>query len=169
MPAPSAGVLGEIIAKDGETVAVGALLGGQIPAVIREVVERSKLDAIRLSDGGSLVITEEALLAAAESMSYHWGLLGKDEDKRSSADKLMDALGVAMRERLGDEGLAEAVEHATHFARQSRDYAQLGARHAGAVKETLGEAADIAKETHEMIEEIGEDVSFVKEKIKSRF
>src|SRR5262245_37927695 len=27
VPAPSAGVLGEIIAKDGETVAVGALLG----------------------------------------------------------------------------------------------------------------------------------------------
>src|SRR6202046_1407757 len=30
VPAPSAGVLGEISAKDGETVAVGALLG-QIP------------------------------------------------------------------------------------------------------------------------------------------
>src|SRR5436305_13903616 len=27
VPAPSAGVLGEIVAKDGETVAVGALLG----------------------------------------------------------------------------------------------------------------------------------------------
>ena len=35
VPAPSAGTLGEIVAKDGETVAVGALLG-QIKESLKE-------------------------------------------------------------------------------------------------------------------------------------
>ena len=34
VPAPSAGVLGEISAKDGETVAVGALLGVALMALL---------------------------------------------------------------------------------------------------------------------------------------
>lgn len=56
--------------SDGESLAeVGKLLNGHIPAVIREVVERSKLSAIgRLEDGHPLQLTGKDLVAAGKSM-----------------------------------------------------------------------------------------------------
>jgi transitional endoplasmic reticulum ATPase len=86
---------------------IGAKLAGQIPAVIREVVERSKLYAINLTNGAEeLVVSQDALLAAAEPMAYHWGLMQEGGDKRSTADRMMDAVGAALNERLigGGEG-----------------------------------------------------------------
>src|SRR5512134_2139243 len=81
-------------------------LAGKIPAVIREIVERSKLAAIRLnpSDDGMLV-TDEALSYAAQEMQEHVDLLTpKPEDKRSETVKAADALAEAMRYAV-DQGL----------------------------------------------------------------
>lgn len=74
---------------------VGDVLAGQIPAVIREVVERSKLSAISRQKGfGPLVLTESDLLIAANGMMEHLALMKEKEvDTRSTYEKAADILG----------------------------------------------------------------------------
>jgi transitional endoplasmic reticulum ATPase len=57
-------------------------LAGQVPAAIREVVERAKLSAIKLSNGEDASITVDAVADAADSMHHQLVLLdrGKDRD-----------------------------------------------------------------------------------------
>ena len=76
-------------------VQVGAVLDGQIPAVIREVVERSKLSAISRQKGvGPLTLTESDLLIAAHGMMEHLTLMKeKVRDERSNEEKAADILG----------------------------------------------------------------------------
>lgn len=77
-----------------------ALLAGKIPAVIREIVERSKLAAIRLNEtDDTLVVTDDALVFAAEEMEEHVRLLTpKEEDTRSETVKAADTLAGVIRE-----------------------------------------------------------------------
>lgn len=72
-------------------------LAGKIPAVIREVVERSKLAAISLTPAGqSLVVDDAALSFAAQEMEEHVSLLTpKPEDHRSETVKAADVLAAA--------------------------------------------------------------------------
>lgn len=87
----------KLIPEDETLLQIGEKLDGQIPAVIREVVERAKLFAISLANGeAGWKVTEEALLASAESMTYHQGLMAKEGDERSPADKVLDAIGEAL-------------------------------------------------------------------------
>jgi transitional endoplasmic reticulum ATPase len=76
------------------------VLGGNIPAVIREAVERSKLRAIRLTpEGEPLVVTDRALALAAKEMANHIRLLTpKEADNRSETVKAADVLAEAARE-----------------------------------------------------------------------
>lgn len=68
--------------------AVGQGLAGRIPAVIREVVERSKLSAIsRLNPGDQLGLTAEDLDAATEGMLMHLQLLEPKAKERPFAAK----------------------------------------------------------------------------------
>lgn len=72
---------------------VGILLAGQVPAVIREAVERAKLSAIKLSGGRAHEITVDALKDAAESMAHQLVLLNagraKDTDMKTAYEKLV--------------------------------------------------------------------------------
>jgi transitional endoplasmic reticulum ATPase len=74
---------------------VGEKLKGQIPAVIREVVERSKLAAVgRLNPGEELLLGAPDLEFAADEMLNHLRLMmPKPEDTRSDAEKGADTLG----------------------------------------------------------------------------
>lgn len=76
---------------------VGEKLAGQIPAVIREVVERSKLAAVaRLNPDGSEKLLLEAtdLEFAADEMLRHIELMTpKPEDTRSPIEKAAETLG----------------------------------------------------------------------------
>lgn len=64
---------------------VGSHLQGQIPATIREVVERSKLSML---SGGREILVENDLLIAAKGMTRHLELLnGKPEDNESDYEK----------------------------------------------------------------------------------
>jgi transitional endoplasmic reticulum ATPase len=78
-----------ILANGEDLTEVGVHLAGQIPAVIRECVERSKLHALRLSQPGEEVrITSEALLSAAMEMEFALNLLvPKAADTRSEVVK----------------------------------------------------------------------------------
>jgi transitional endoplasmic reticulum ATPase len=81
-----AGVLLPASAK----VAVAAKeLSGQIPATIRECVERAKLGMI---GRGDQVLVDEDLVIAAQTMKAHLALLNRDTKKESDADKLANSL-----------------------------------------------------------------------------
>jgi transitional endoplasmic reticulum ATPase len=85
---------GTLAPKDDYT-AVGQKLAGQIPAVIREVVERSKLATLsRIGDTEPLVIRAIDLEFAADEMLAHLELLKeKPADERSDVEKAADRLG----------------------------------------------------------------------------
>lgn len=78
----------------------GEWLAGKIPAVIREVVERSKLAAISLTpNDADLVVGDAALAFAAREMEDHVALLTpKPEDRRSETVKAADILATVARE-----------------------------------------------------------------------
>ena len=94
-----------------DLVEVGLSLAGQIPAVIREVTERSKLAAIHRSVTGSeLIIQPEDLLASARSMISHLALLQPEPvDPRSDIEKAAAVLAEA-RPSLNGSGIASREE-----------------------------------------------------------
>lgn len=82
---------------------VGTLLSGEIPAIIREVVERSKLAALRRG-GDCLKLTANDIEVTARSMKNHMQLLKNPEpDERSNeelaAAKIADGLVEAAKIR----------------------------------------------------------------------
>jgi transitional endoplasmic reticulum ATPase len=86
------------------------LLAGTIPAVIREVVERSKLAAIRLHDNDDeLFVDDAALVFAAEEMAEHVRLLTPaEEDKRSETVKAAEIIATVGREAI-EKGVAVSL------------------------------------------------------------
>lgn len=80
---------------------IGAALAGQIPATIREVVERSKLGMIS-RDG--IRITEQDLLIAARGMFGHLDLLNKADKKETSEERLARGLQEVLGLRAVDDG-----------------------------------------------------------------
>lgn len=84
---------GNIIAKDEDLVSAAKRLDGQIPAIIREVVEKAKLSAIRRTEGKEFMLTGPDLDHAAKSMLGHLELLKpKPEDKRTENEKAAKVL-----------------------------------------------------------------------------
>jgi len=88
------------IAEDDPMTESRELLAGNIPAVIREAVERSKLRVIsRTKDGDPEIVTDADLAAAAREMANHIQLLTPAEpDKRSEVVKAAEVLAEAARE-----------------------------------------------------------------------
>jgi transitional endoplasmic reticulum ATPase len=95
---------GELIDFNAPLETVGQALAGQIPAVIREVVERSKLSAISRQLGvGSLHLTESDLMIATTGMMEHLNLMKvKEPDTRSYREKAADRLGSHIKDGLRD-------------------------------------------------------------------
>src|SRR5262245_10764016 len=80
-----------------DLTAVGYDLAGQIPAMIREVVERAKLGAISRGQGAALKLSATDLRIAARGMVRHQALLlPKPEDKRSDMEKAAQVLADAI-------------------------------------------------------------------------
>lgn len=82
-----------IIDVDANLTAVAHKLAGQIPAIIREAVEYSKLAAINDSAGGELVVRTEHLEAAVSQMLVHAELLRDPDPDRSDMEVLGEAIG----------------------------------------------------------------------------
>lgn len=80
-----------LVADNENLTEVGNILSGQIPAVIRECVERSKLTALKNSQGhtnGGLVITATDLIEAAKTMTLQLDLLKEIEPSKSIEENL---------------------------------------------------------------------------------
>lgn len=77
---------GKLLAPNSDLSGAGDLLAGEIPAIIREVVERSKLAALRRE--GELKLEGSDIEVTAKSMKAHMNLLKTSEpDKRSEREK----------------------------------------------------------------------------------
>ncbi len=78
---------------------VGQKLSGQIPAVIREAVERSKLAAVRrLKKGEKLLLKAADLEFAADEVLRHVALMTpKPEDERTPIEKAADTVARALQ------------------------------------------------------------------------
>src|SRR5690606_29618018 len=85
---------GNLLEANQDLTNVGKQLEGQIPAVIREVIDRSKLSAIRRTKSNNAKINAADLETAARGMILHMQLLkGKTIDTRTEAEKATDVLG----------------------------------------------------------------------------
>jgi transitional endoplasmic reticulum ATPase len=86
---------GTLLNANEDLTAVGAAIEGQIPAVIREVVERSKLEVITRTGAPAAIgsIQTDDLLAAVATMDNQRKLLTpKPVDNRSPVEKAADTL-----------------------------------------------------------------------------
>lgn len=82
-----------LINKDETLMEVGQMLGGHIPAVIREVVERAKLSAVaRLGKGEDLSLSESDLIVATRSMLAQTKLIAPPKEPLHP----MEIFGTAM-------------------------------------------------------------------------
>ena len=108
-------VYGRKLIKPGEDLTqAGLALAGRIPAVIREVVERSKLYAIGRAPGAEFYLTDTDIVRSAKGMAHHLELLdGKPEAEPSAGDQLAGAFGRVINHHLGngaDGGLQQQIE-----------------------------------------------------------
>jgi transitional endoplasmic reticulum ATPase len=88
----------DMLAKDANLDSVASLLAGEIPATIREVVERSKMAAIATASNGRLALTDRALEIAARGMRAHLELLKPQPvDTRSDIEKAATEFALAMK------------------------------------------------------------------------
>jgi len=60
---------GPLLAPDVDLAYMGQVCEGLIPSSINEVCERAKLSALSMSDGKSVLLTEESIIYAAQSVS----------------------------------------------------------------------------------------------------
>ena len=89
----------KLIKPDEDLTAAGEALAGRIPAVIREVVERSKLYAISRAPGMEFFLSGIDIVRSAKGMEHHLKLLdGEQPEEQTAGDKLVTAL----KEIVGD-------------------------------------------------------------------
>ncbi len=70
---------GKLLAPDADLAVASEKLAGQIPATIREVVERSKLHGVSRSGDDKVKLTGEDLASAAVGMAHHLSVLNRDK------------------------------------------------------------------------------------------
>lgn len=112
---------GLLRATDAEMQPVGEALAGQIPATIREAVERGKLAAIVRLDGSAQEINlypQDMLIAAASMKAQLKYMEVPPEDTRQPVEKAADSLASAIRDaaRVSGKGIEAATNGASSAA-----------------------------------------------------
>lgn len=126
-------------------------LAGQIPAVIREAVERAKLYALSENDDGQ--VTDTALFNAVQGMKEHLNLLYKKDDEPSNAELLEKSIGKAVAKAVGlDESIAEEVEETKNMVVRNAEDMRRRLSKTQEIAIAARNAAATAAETAENIE-----------------
>jgi SpoVK/Ycf46/Vps4 family AAA+-type ATPase len=99
---------------------VGRALAHQIPAIIREVVERAKLRALTRSEGSSSIVVAQDLVETAESYLRTQARLNPPAEKEQD---FMYQFGSGFGQEVAK---AVAVEAARYFAQMHFDPSQNG-------------------------------------------
>lgn len=149
-----------------DLTAVGEALAGNIPATIREVVERSKLAMI--GNGRERVVAED-LLVAAKGMERHLTLL-KDIPPQPTPEHLLGAaFGKIVEERLGGGNLEATMDRLGRqlmensmvnviAAKKSSEAAAAGTRAiTGAMKDLTERVATVGDQVEEIHDKVVED------------
>jgi transitional endoplasmic reticulum ATPase len=99
---------GDSVDKDADFTRIGELLAGNIPAVVEEVVRRSKLAQLALTPPGQKlgIISEQALISSAQTMAHQLDLLKKRSMPVALAPTV-DGLLMAMIERAAGNGVEQ--------------------------------------------------------------
>lgn len=109
----------KLIKKDEDLTAAGEILAGRIPAVIREVVERSKLYAIGRAPGAEFFLTDADIVRSAKGMEHHLKLLdGAPPVEQSAGDKLASAFADMIKEHLNG-GSSETIMGQLNYLRDT--------------------------------------------------
>jgi len=95
-----------MLAEGEDLTEVGETLAGQIPAMIREVVERSKMGMLV---SGKDTISSQNLLTAARGMANHRRLLEKKAPEPTPAEKLARALREVLELQPRDPGVDDEM------------------------------------------------------------
>jgi len=161
-------------------------LAGQIPATIREVVERSKLAALHRAGGGGgdFYLLDADLTAAARGMKHHLDLLNRPLDRvLSPAEKLGQAMAELVSRAVSGEdaetehdvddvfevatdtesrvmALHESVSELKAIAAESG-----GGGGGGGGGGLPADAARMLKDTYARVKDVQEDVEEIKEKV----
>lgn len=99
-----------LVAEDANLDTVAERLSGNIPAVIRECVERAKLSAIRLSNGqGGCSISQAALEDASEGMQNQLDLLNQDNTKKAPVLEAVEVLAGAFAHATTQNGMGPLI------------------------------------------------------------
>jgi len=113
-----------LVASEEDLTKVGDKLAGNIPAVIREVVERAKLAAIdRTNPGEPFSISGSDLVISVDSMLTHLELLApQPEDARSDVEKAAETLGERVL-----TGMVQAAEQRVSGVAKKQNHGSNGA------------------------------------------
>lgn len=138
-----------LIASDESLEAAGNHLQGQIPATIREVVERSKLAMISRGDNS---LVENDLLIAAKGMTRHLELLnGKPEENASDEE----AFGKALVKLVNGGNIQEESVKTRETVRMARNKIQSQIDgECGEIKSIQSKVAKNTKKVAEQVDEI---------------
>jgi hypothetical protein len=98
---------GKLLVSDTDIKAASKELAGQIPASIRECVERAKLGMIGRED---TKLSDSDLVTAAKTMKNHLALLNKDNKKQSNAEKLAESLHAVVSNDHGNDEKLDGIE-----------------------------------------------------------
>jgi transitional endoplasmic reticulum ATPase len=102
----------KLIKADADLTEAGLALAGRIPAVIREVVERSKLYAIARAPGADFTLTDADIVRSAKGMAHHLALLdGAPDPEQTPAERLAQALGDVIAQHPDTNQLVKTVGH----------------------------------------------------------
>jgi len=100
-----------LVTKDEDLTSAGEELDGQIPAMIREVVERSKLYAINREGSESFTLLASDLIAASRQMRAHMDLLkGKEKETVPDVAALITDSVVSALKSNGMGNMEEQIE-----------------------------------------------------------
>lgn len=104
---------GDAIHPEEDISEAGELVQGEIPAVIREVVERAKLEAIRRANGTAASITGSDLLAAAKVLKAERALFAPVGPNVSPIEELGRGIGHQLAGNLEErlDGFSKKLEH----------------------------------------------------------
>lgn len=143
---------------EGETFdRVGEALAGQIPATVREVVERSKLAMIFNNRDR---VTEDDLLVAAEGMKGHLELLADEPEQPTIEHQLGDALGQVISKNSGNAGEIQEVlgNFYSQFAEATSANLVAAKSVNSAVQKGAAQTGSKLDDIEEKVEEIHEEV-----------
>lgn len=104
----------------------GSVLAGEIPAVIRECVERAKLYSISRGGNGAVIqLRESDLVRAAKGMAHHLELLNGKKTVEPSIEHQLGAAMIGNMRKLLDEKISDDLDETHAVVLKIKEHLQI--------------------------------------------